>query len=151
MNVDSVWTVASENDSLKRDLWVRLCDNPQEKNYYRSFTRIISQQHNFVASYLSSFDDNSFDGDCFDKPIYKGNETFYDKSRNFSFQIHDTVLLKLVSMDDDAFLFWENYEKEVFNIGNPFASNGSNLESNIIGGNGIWCGYNQTIHTVIIK
>ncbi|MDA3881794.1 MAG: DUF4249 domain-containing protein [Bacteroidales bacterium] len=151
VNVDSVWTIISEQDSSERDVWFRLCDNPQQKNYYRTFTRIISEQHEYVSTYLSSFDDNSFNGVCEEKPIYKGNENFYDKSRDFSFAVHDTVLLKLVSMDEDAYLFWKNYEKEVFNLGNPFASNGSNLISNISGGYGIWCGYNQSIHTIIIK
>ncbi|MFO7868216.1 MAG: DUF4249 domain-containing protein [Bacteroidales bacterium] len=150
VSVDSVWTIAAK-DSLKRDMWIRLCDNPNQKNYYRTFTRIQSKQHEYVSTYLSSFDDNSFTGICEDKPIYKGNENFYDKSRDFSYSVHDTVALKVVSMNKDAYLFWKNYEKEVFNIGNPFASYGSNLVSNVSGGGGIWCGYNQRIYKLIIQ
>lgn len=151
VSVDSMWTVQSDTDSNSKYIWIRFCDDGEPYNYYRSFTRILQSQSEFIPTYLSAFDNALIRGECVDLPIYKGPENFYEKERDFSFTKGDTVLLKIASIDNKSYLFWNNYEKEVFNVGNPFAGHGSNLTSNISGGLGIWSGYNQSVYVVIVR
>ena len=149
--LDSIWTESYENDSLQRNIWVRLCDDSSQVNFYRTFTRIASKQTDFIPTYLSAFNDELIQGECASVMIYKGLENFYETDRNFSFDVGDTVYLKTATIDKQSYLFWKHYEKEVFNLGNPFAGHGTNLDSNIEGGLGIWCGYNQVVYRVIIR
>jgi hypothetical protein len=151
ISLDSIWLEPDASDTTRRFIWLKMCDNGAEKNFYRSFTRIMGKQKEFIPTYLSAFNDKLINGTCPEIVLYKGAENFTDKSTVYSYSKTDTVLLKVSTIDETSYNFWKNYEKEVFNSGNPFAGNGSNLTSNVTGGLGIWCGYNSKVYTVIVR
>ena len=66
------------------------------------------------------------------------------------FSHRDTVTFKLAQMPRDGFIFWSDYENEVINGKNPIFPSTANLQGNIDGGFGVWCGYGQTSYTVSI-
>ncbi|HPM11899.1 MAG TPA: hypothetical protein PK734_00235 [Bacteroidales bacterium] len=149
--ISDIWTEPHATDSTQRYVWISFCDDVQTQNYYRIFTQIRGKQNDFVPTYQSAFRDDYFNGTCPDVMLYKGIENFYDKNREDTYSVGDTVLIKISAIDKQSYLFWNNYEKEVFNSGNPFASNGFNLTSNIENGMGIWCGYASKVYFIIIK
>jgi len=149
IDVDSIWLVPSQLDSSKYYLWAKFCDDATEDNYYRSFTKTQNQE-DFVPTYLSAFDDKLFNGECNNVALYKGVENFFEKKKDERFLSGDTIFFKASTVDEAGYLFWTNYEKEVFNLGNPFSGHGANLESNINGGIGVWCGYNSKVYRIIV-
>lgn len=151
ISIDTIWTERLSYDSTKRYIWAKFCDNPNEKNFYRAFTKIQGKQSEYVPTYLSAFNDNQINGMCSEIPFYKGLVNFFDKNKDDTFTVGDTVFIKASTIDEIAYNFWKNYEKEIFNSGNPFAGNGANLISNIEGGIGIWCGYNSKVYRLIIR
>jgi hypothetical protein len=55
-------------------------------------------------------------------------------------------------MDKAHYEFWNSFQDEVLNTGNPFASSVTVIKSNILGdGLGIWGGYGVSFHSLIIK
>lgn len=151
VELSKLWIEPHSIDSTKRYVWIELCDNIVTKDYYRVFTQIKGKQKDYVPTYQSAFTDDYFNGTCPKIMLYKGIENFFDKNKEDTFTVGDTVFVKISSIDKQSFLFWNNYEKEVFNSGNPFAGNGSNLTSNIENGIGIWCGYASKVYPIIIK
>ncbi len=151
VELSKIWSEPHVNDTTKRYLWIQMCDDVQRKDYYRIFTQIKGKQKDFVPTYQSAFSDEYFNGTCPKIMLYKGLENFFDKKREDTFSVGDTVFVKISSIDKQSYLFWSNYEKEVFNSGNPFAANGSNLTSNVDSGIGIWCGYASKVYSIIIK
>ncbi len=149
--IDSLWTVPSETDSLRKYLWTAFQENPLEENYYRFFTMVKGVQTRFFSTYLSAQNDKNTNGQYIKLPLYKGLESFIEKNQSECFSVGDTVIVKTCTMDSQSYAFWKNYEKEVFNSGNPFVVSGSNLTSNIQGGIGVWCGYNSQLDTIIIR
>lgn len=149
--ISKIWTQQHASDSTQRYVWIQMCDDAATKNYYRIFTMIKGKQKDYVPTYQSAFQDDFFNGTCPGIMLYKGIENFYDKKRTDTFTVGDTVFVKMSSIDKQSFLFWNNYEKEVFNSGNPFAGHGSNLTSNIEEGIGIWCGYASSYYPIVIQ
>ena len=138
-------------DSTKGFIWVGFNDPANDNNYYRSFTMIQGKQSQYYATHLSVIDDASFNGKYIEFPLYRGLNTNTDKKIDFRYNVGDTIAIKICSIDKASFNFWSDYEREMLNAGNPFGAEGQNLQSNINGGIGIWCGYGQSIYRIISK
>lgn len=62
----------------------------------------------------------------------------------------DTVLIRISQIDDAAFQFWRSVDYQSQATGNPFAEP-INLQSNINGGYGIWCGQASFYYKAVAK
>ena len=118
--IDSLWTTPSETDSLRKYLWAAYQDDPYEVNFYRFFTMIKGVQPRFFPTYYSAYNDNNSNGQYVRFTLYKGLESFIDKNQSECYSVGDTVIVKASTIDNNSYEFWKNYDKEVFNSGNPF-------------------------------
>lgn len=151
--LDSVWfQTNSPSDSMGK-IHALLNDDPNIHSYYRTYTRIISQQDQYYPTLISNFDDRLFNGTLYTFNLNKGPETYLNiETSNFYFKRGDTVLFKISTVDKSNHEFWKSYQNEVSNGANPFASSYHKIESNMEGdGKGIWGGYGSTVYQVIAK
>ena len=150
--LDSIWFQPnSSGDSLGKIN--ALLKNTNQHNYYRVFSQIRSKQKQFYPTLVSNFDGRLFNGMDFTFHLSKGPESYLDlNSTDFDFRRGDTVLLKICTLDEAHFTFWQGYQNEVANGANPFASSYHKVESNIVGdGKGIWGGYGSSIYQIVNK
>ena len=149
VKLDSVWfSETSDSSGIIKGI---IFDNPDEKNYYRTFSKIKGKDKRFIPTYIASFEDKYFNGQKFTFHLNKGLDSYIKPLYNIEFNKGDTINLKIASIDRISFLFWSSYDQEIFNSGNPFASNFDRVNSNIHGGLGIWCGYGATTYLVVAK
>lgn len=151
VTLDSVYfKLDAPHDSLGF-IWVKFTDNPDEKNYYRTLTRIQSKEEIYYATYIPNFNDNYFNGQAIEVALYQGNKSSLQLQDQIHFQLGDTVSLKFTSIDKASYNFWNTFNREVINAGNPFAAANSRVISNVNGGLGIWCGYGANYYRIIAK
>lgn len=147
---DSVWFEKTQTDSL-RNLWFSMCDDGEKQRYYKMFSLVKGKDLDYVPSKYSSFTNDLFKGGCVDKTMQKGLENMLDLTVDNYFILGDTVSFKLASIGAVEYKYWQSYDKEINNRGNPFVNVNKNVLSNISNGIGIWCGYNSVVKTVIVK
>lgn len=147
--LDSAWVltnVEQDNDSAVR-LMIRYSDPPELGQYVRYFTRINSEV--FKPGVTSVFEDALVNGTTFDFSLDRG----YDQTDSINFDEYglfhrgDTITVKWCNIDEAHFDFWRTLEYEI-NQGGPYASP-VKIQSNVVGGLGIWGGYNCSFKTVI--
>ena len=150
---DSLWFESiGENDSLG-SVFGKFTDNGTERNFYRVFSRIESNSLEFRPTYQSVAGDEFFDGKSFTFAILQGTGSLGTINPEIYFNRGDTVDLKFCTMDRDHFDFWRTIEREQYSTGNPFASAGNNIVSNIHGDKealGVWGGYGASYYRFII-
>lgn len=144
----TIYKLNEDSDSLGK-LILKFTDPPDEKNYYRIFTKCIGKDDKFISSFIIAINDQYFNGDEISFSLTRAPESFLSTAGNNYFIKGDTIVVKLCTMNKPSFEFWSSYQDEVINATNPFASSVSDLKSNIIGdGLGIWGGYGVSIDTL---
>lgn len=157
--VDSLYFRIEPNQLEHGFGWCVLNDNPATYNAYFFETRRIHKNLQgveadqfFRHSLNSAFDDTFFNGLTF-KFGFTNIGSYRDEEipqefRGF-FKVNDTVVVKLSSLDYDAFKFHEMKLIQVANEGNPFA-NPAFVPTNIKGGAiGCWAGFSPLYDTLI--
>ena len=124
-------------------------DNPVEKNYYQFFTRVGTSTKQYQASYLGSIDDGVLKGET-DMTVYRGHQ-LSDKDYTPYFLADDTVSVKFAQVDETSFRIWDSYTKIQSLSSNMFFSTSSDIESNITGGYGYWCGYGTITDYIVVR
>jgi hypothetical protein len=127
----------------------RFRDNPKEKNYYQFFTRVGTETKQYLASYLGTLDDALLDSET-EMTVYRGHELKQDEYSPY-FTLTDVVSVKLASIDEMSFRVWDSYTKTLSLSGNMFLSTSTDMESNIRGGYGYWCGYGSITDHIVIR
>lgn len=140
-----------EIDSLY-SLYIGFTDPELVNNYYRIFTKRVNKDLKFIPTLTIAIDGRLFDGQYIELPVYRGAENFHVANENNYFKYGDTVQVKLCTMDEQSFLFWNYFQSEVINSSNPFATSLKDEASNIEGdGLGILSGYAVDIKQVVIQ
>lgn len=124
-------------------------DNSTVKNYYQFFTRVGTSTKQYQASYLGSIDDDVLKGET-DMTVYRGHQ-LRDEDYTPYFLIDDTVSVKFSQVDEVSFRIWDSYTKMLSLSSNMFLSTSSDVESNIVGGYGYWCGYGSITDYIVIR
>jgi hypothetical protein len=148
--LDSIWVeydVKEDNPELVR-LMVRYSDPPEIGQFVRYFTKANSEIMKPGRS--SVFDDKLVNGTTFDFSLDKGylQQDSIDFEEYGLFHKGDTITVKWSNIDKDHFDFWRTLEFEL-NQGGPYASP-VKVQGNIVGGLGIWGGYNSSYKTLIV-
>ncbi|MCF8226039.1 MAG: DUF4249 domain-containing protein [Bacteroidales bacterium] len=147
--IDTTYFVLQEGEDSIGNVVVQFTDPPDEKNFYRIFTRVLGKNQRFVSAFIIAINDQYFNGETFSFSLYRAPESFLSTEESENFSPGDTIVIKLCTMDEHTFDFWSSYQEEVINATNPFASSMMNLESNIEGdGLGVWGGYGVSVDTV---
>lgn len=134
-------------------LYGAISDDPNAANYYRIFTQRVNQDSKYIPMYLSAVGDQYFNGKKFNFSILRGPEDFTNIIDDLYFKKGDTVLVKFCTMDKAHFDFWRTLERELYVVGNPFASSGNEIISNIDGKKalGVWGGYGVKYYRTIYR
>ena len=148
--IDSLWIEYLNNDDTMGVLKCKFTDNPNEKNYYRTFTKIGKSNH-FVPTLFSCFSDENFNGKTVIFTLNKGNDNQLSPISNIYFRKGDSITFKFSAIDKASFTFWLAYEEAVLNSSSPFSSDHNQLVSNTDKGLGIWCGYGSSYYAIIAK
>lgn len=150
---NKLWFELAEGKDSTGFIFGEISDNPDVNNYYRTFTQRLNQDTRYIPVYLSTIGDQYFNGKTLTFSILRGPENFTDPQDDLYFQLGDTVRIKFCTLDQAHFDFWRTVERELYVVGNPFASSGNKIISNITGENvlGVWGGYGVTYYQVIAK
>ena len=119
-------------------------DNPEAKNYYKFFVKVIGRDSCYLSSNFALIDD----GDCvfpYKIPINIGESPLYDRDRKkHTISEKDKLHIKVAQIDSAMYNFWDDY-KNIIELGqNPFFRYSNSIRSNISGGLGYWAGYGST-------
>jgi hypothetical protein len=148
---DSIWYQKDPGQDSLGLLWMKISDDPLRDNYYRTLVRRLGKDKNFVPTFISVFDDKTFNGQTLTLSLSKGSGNLLDMSSNRFFKIGDTLVLKFCSIDKPSYDFWHSLQTNIVTSANPFSANMTEIASNINNGLGIWCGYAAVYDTVIAK
>ena len=144
--LDSIWFVAKDND--KAQVQVKFKDNPNEKNFYKFYTKIAGNKR-YVPTLLSNHDDKYFSGKDLTLQINQGPVNNLTIKNEPYFKKGESVFVKFSSIPKDGFDFWSSFQDEVINSSNPLIGSTGKIKSNIKGpALGIWCGYGSTVYKV---
>jgi hypothetical protein len=150
---NELWFQTIEGKDSLGYIYGRLTDDPAIENYYRTFTQRKNRDQRYVPVYLSTVGDQSFNGKPFIFSLLRGPDSFTNVIDDLYFKKGDTVNIKFCSIDRGHFDFWRTLERELYVVGNPFASSGNEILSNIDNGTalGVWGGYGVTYYTFVVK
>jgi len=150
---DDLWFELAPGKDSTGYLFGKISDDPLVNNYYRLFTQRKHVDDRYIPVYMSAVGDQYFNGKTLTFSILRGPESFTDPVDDLYFHTGDTVRIKFCTMDKTHFDFWRTLERELYVVGNPFASSGNDVISNIKGENvlGVWGGYGVTYYQVVAK
>lgn len=126
-----------------------LTDNPSEHNYYQFFTRTGTDTRQFLASYLGTVDDQLWDGKSA-IPVYRGHQLSNDDYTPY-FSLQEEIAVKCAQVDSISYQIWDSYVKTLSLSENMLFSTASDMETNIVGGYGYWCGFGSLTDYLVIK
>jgi hypothetical protein len=150
--LDTIFFVKNEGSDSTGTLYIEFTDPPRERNYYRILTRVEGKDIRFFSSLIMGISDEFISGEKFGFELNRGQETFLTSSKNKYFKLGENVTVKFCTIDKEHYEFWNSFQDEVLNSGNPFASSMSVIKSNIKGdGLGVWGGYGVNQYSIIIK
>ena len=137
------------NDSLVEVRGI-LTDPAGTRDYYRLFTR-RNQEPMYPLFGGSVTDDNIFAGRSFEFPIQRGQSITGDFDLNTFgyFWRGDTITVRGANIDYAQFRFWQTLEYNTGSSG-PFSSY-VRIESNIVGGLGIWGGLSYQDYKFVVQ
>ena len=124
-------------------------DNPEEKNYYKLFTRVVGRDSIFVPSLPGELDDAVIHGPV-SVPVFKGR-TFTNMEKETGFSGGEVVDVRLCTMDAASYAFWKSYSRMASMSSSPVFPAEYNPESNIDGALGCWCGYGVSVKRVVVE
>ena len=151
VSIDSLWFALDQGKDSLGYIWVQFTDKPSRKNYYRTLTQIKNTDSKYIPNYFPNWNDDYFDGQKVEISLFKGNKTSTNKTDQVYYQVGDTISLKFTAIDKASYDFWNTFQKEILNTGNPFASTNARVQTNVTNGLGIWCGYGSSYYQGIAR
>ena len=115
-------------------------DNPNEKNYYKFFIKVLERDSMYLSSNFAVIDDKEYTFPC-KIPVTIGKSHIFDNKYSHILTENDCVMVKFAQVDSVAYSFWDKYKNMVELGENAFFRYSSSLPTNITGGIGYWFGY----------
>ncbi len=144
--LDSIWFKPEPGVDTAGYIRILFTDKPGIDNFYRITSKTGSQTKKYTPVFLPNLDGRIVDGQSIVLSI--SNE----KDLNpLLFNVNDTVNLKICTVDQPVFNFWNSLYQELQNTQNPFAAANMNVKSNVKGGLGIWAGYGVSNYRIVCK
>ena len=148
--IDSVVCSRLDEDESLFRINVYVKDNPQTRNYYKSFYLTNLEKNHFLSSYLGVVDGALVDG-AFVMQIIRGDNIAEEPVPSSYFEEGTDVVLKIATMDNVSYNIWQGYEDKTRLGFSYLTSSTTNVPTNINGGIGLWCGYNAVCSSFKIK
>jgi hypothetical protein len=147
VSLDSLWFEPKPEN--KAQLCLKFTDNPNQKNYYKLYTKGIGQV-NYIRTLLSNQDDKYFNGKQITLQVNRGAANNTTNKWDPYFNLGDSVSVKFATIPKVGFDFWSAHQNEIVNASNPLMSSTTALPGNIVGqATGIWCGYGTVYYSAL--
>jgi hypothetical protein len=152
VKLDTFYFKLEPNSDSLGTIYIEFTDPPDIKNYYRILTKRINNDRRYISSVIMGMDDIFFSGRKFGFSLKRSPVSYLSSKGNQYYKLGDTVSIKFCTIDKAHYDFWNSFQDEVLNTGNPFASSLSSIHSNVQGdGLGIFGGYGVSYYTLINK
>ena len=148
--LDRIYTeLLNEEDSAYSVRAVFWHDATQQR-YFKLFTHIWGQPQPYYSAFMGLFDCTLLDNPA-DVLVNSGMSIANFGNYTARFHRGDTVSVKLCTMDEESYRFWYDYAESENFKSNPFMPSTSNPVTNVRGALGYWCGYGQSVKTILVK
>ncbi len=148
VSVDSFRSVRVEGNDTLRELHAYVSGRASNAYGYKFLVQRKNKDTFLKSSYLGVYNQKHLE----DNPYLTVSVGHSMNTKHFTplFSVNDTLSIKLASIDEVSYNFWNDYESTVTFSRNPFFSSGNNIRTNIQGGLGYWCGYGGTTGRPVI-
>lgn len=141
------------NDSQNTHRWLQFFvrNRTKETRYYPS---VLGFNDNRSYNVLTAATDTSSagpEGPAVRLKVNPGRHVIDGSRYNMFFERHDTVQVKLASMDSVSGIFWKQFQKIESTSELGLFSTFENLEGNVAGAKGYWCGFGISYKGIIIE
>ena len=147
--IDSLVVSKTDIDTLF-SMTAFLKDNPQENCHYMAFVRLGSHGKQWLPAYLGLMTEKkepSKTSIVVNRPWMIIDTLEYTPF----FCSGDTVSIKVAQIDENAYIFWKDYENSINFSRNPLFPFSQNIHSNIEGGMGCWYGCGVVKQNIVIN
>lgn len=117
--------------------------------HFKFFTRVADKESRFYSSFLGTFERDRYN-EATGYNVAKGIHQTYSGKFTPYYSHGDKVDIKLCTISQEGFDFWNAYENSVSLSGNMFLSVTKSCPSNIKGAKGYWLGYGSSYFHVEI-
>ena len=148
--VDSFKVEAIIADSLYR-ITACFTDRPDERNYYKLFMRRGRRGRQWLSCYLGVASEQVFGEGYTEMVVNQGRLVTDTTDYTPYFFRSDSVTIKLATIDEAAYRFWDDYENYSSFARNPLFPITKSLHSNIKGGLGCWYGCGAYIRSFALS
>lgn len=137
-----IWFERTSPQSLTGHIHIAFDDDPSQQRYYQVSTMVSGKEKVYTPCLYGNMDNKQFGGQKeISMPVNKGPILFPKTSFVTYFAIGDEISIQFKTMPRAGYDFWNSWQNELLNAQNPIFPAQTNLQSNIEGGVGIWCGY----------
>ena len=148
---DSIWFKDELPVDSNGSVWVNLTDPAATTDFYYLWTENLTQDRGMnPIDGGPSFGDRLFNGEQISFNMYQGSSLANDDGSGeeyWWFQEGDTVVVKLGTIDQGVYEFWESVDA-ASNL-NPFSAPTPVFSNFDNGGRGVWAGYATTLDTFV--
>ncbi len=141
-----------ENPSdIKGYISIQFDDPVNEQNFYQIQTKLIHQDSLFIPALFGNLSDAKFNTNTVAIKFFRGRSFSVNDTAMYKpyFEDGDEIYVKLRTMNEAGYNFWNSWQNEIINGQSPIFPNTKSLRSNIEGGIGIWEGYGH--QTVLVR
>ena len=138
----------SANDSLYK-ITASFEDDPTTVDYYNLRCLANGESRQYMACYMGTASDAVMTTQA-TMPVYRPHKLGL-KDYTPYFTLGDTVDIKFSRINQTEYEFWDSYLKSLATSSDLFLSTGSNIQGNINGAYGYWCGYGSITSRVIAR
>ena len=135
---------SAQSDSLY-EIWGQWRTPRDQTAYYQLFTRMADGPLQFLACPMGSVASQGTSATNTQTHLVQRGRQLTDKDYTPLFVANDTVTVRLARIDETSYRIWRSYTELLALSGNMFLATSANMESNIVGGRGYWCGMNDTV------
>ncbi len=127
-------------------VFIKFNDPVNEKNFYQVATQLVKNDSIFIPALYGNLNDANFAKPEISFQIFRGRSFSFENQIKYkpNFEDGDLIFVKLFTMNNTSFEFWNSWQNEIINGRSPIFPNATSLKSNIEGGIGIWAGYGQS-------
>lgn len=126
-----------------------LANGGPDTRYYKFFTRILNGKGGYTPSFMGTFS-NVGRPDPIEYTVECGM-SFVNSKRMLYFHKSDTVSVKLATMEEPLFKFWEQMDQNSLCAVFPAVTFCSSVPSNVEGADGYWAGYGITEKVICVE
>ena len=129
-------------------------DREQTKDFYKFFIQVEGRDSAYTSSFLGLVDDEILSEEVNDIQVFNGFQPSgmdLTQEKEMYFKQGDKVRVRLCTMDEQVYRYWEDFDDVASLSLNPFFPVTKKIRTNIAGGLGYWAGYGSSYYYIECK